>query len=143
MHDNNSTEPSENTIKGPIDRMYENWEKTEPRPAERIHTTNYADREVPIRQLYAIIDSVTQSIVGGIQLHMNTASAIRTLYDIATGDTMVHKHPLDFDLWLLGALGNDHRLNSNLTRIISGAQIEAIVKAASHPKPQQANTDAR
>lgn len=102
--------------------------------AAGIHTTHYADREPPIRQLYAIIDSVTNSIIGGVQLHMNNASAIRTLYDVATGDTMLNKHPLDFDLWLLGALGNDHRLNTNLTKIISGAQIAEIVKASNEAK---------
>lgn len=112
-------------------------QKTEPRPADTIHSTNYADREVPVRQLYAIIDSVTNSIIGGIQLHMNNQSAIRTLYDIATADTMVNKHPLDFDLWLLGALGNDHRLNNNLTRIVSGAQIETMVKASNEAKQKE------
>lgn len=139
MQDKRSTTRSDNTDKTwqqeerdtqLLEEERDRQRDQHPRPADNIHTTNYADREPPTRQLYAIIDSVTNSIIGGIQLHMNHASAIRTLYDIAIADTMLNKHPLDFDLWLLGALGNDHRLNGNLTRLVSGAQIEAIVKAS-------------
>lgn len=94
-----------------------------------IHTTDYRRNLSSVRQLYAIIDSVTDTLIGGIQVHLNDQSAIRTLYDIAMGDTMVNKHPLDFDLWRLGALGQDHRINANLVRITTGAQIETMIKA--------------
>lgn len=116
---------------------------TNRRKADLPLTTDYTQRpDFTVRQLYAIIDSVTNSIVGGIQIHLNNESAIRTLYDIALGDTMVNKHPRDFDLYMLGALGSDHRIQNNLTRIISGAQIEAIVKAsaeAKSPSPRRAD----
>lgn len=123
MHDNNSTAHSEDTTK-----------ETEPRPADRIHTTHYAERVNPVRKLYAIIDSVTNSIIGGIQIHLNDASAIRTLYDVAAGDTMINKHPLDFDLYMLGALSEDHTLHSNVTRILTGSQINELVQAAAERK---------
>lgn len=102
------------------------------RSADRIHTTDYTAHQLPaIRSLYAIIDGVTDQIVGGIQLHLNATSAIRTLSDIiANPETMIHKHPLDFDLWLLGSLTTDHRVRPEKMKIISGAQIQALVEGA-------------
>lgn len=98
------------------------------RSADRIHTTNYNRQAPAVRRLYAIVDNVTDTIIGGIQTHLNAASAIRTLHDLATSDTMVAKHPLDFDLWVLGSLTNDHRLIPDKARIISGQQINALIQ---------------
>lgn len=81
------------------------------------------------RQLYAIIDIITDTIIGGVQVHLNHQSAIRTLYDIAMGDTSIHKHPRDYELWMLGALGADHKLHPRHERIITGDQIDAIVNS--------------
>lgn len=105
------------------------------RSADRLHTVNYDRPNLRgVRQLYAVIDSVTDTIIGGIQLHLNDQSAIRTLYDVAMGDTMVHKHPLDFDLWRLGALGHDHTINPQKERIVTGHQIKALVDGPTDSK---------
>lgn len=127
MHDKNSTAPFGAT----------NDEEELPLP-NRIHETDYRQERGRNRtkMLYAIIDKVTNTIVGGILTHLNDQSAIRQLYDIAIADTIVNKHPLDFDLYALGALGEDHQLNANMRRILTGAQIEAIVNAANQKEPK-------
>jgi len=94
--------------------------------ADPIHTTKYVPDYPAQRRLYAIIDSVTDTIVGGVQIHINDASALRTLYDVVHADTAVRKHPLDFDLWMIGMLTNDHRVVPNKVKIVSGAQIDAM-----------------
>jgi len=94
--------------------------------ADPIHTTRYTPDYPAQRRLYAIIDSVTDTIVGGVQIHINDASALRTLYDVVHADTAVRKHPLDFDLWMIGTLTNDHRVVPNKVKIVSGAQIDAM-----------------
>lgn len=138
MQDNNSIAHSENTTDASAPLRSATATDASHRSAPHIHRINYdgpasapSDRS---KQLYAIIDNVTNEILGGIQIHKNDQSAIRTLYDIATRDTMVNKHPADFDLWLLGAIGTDHRLHENLTRIVTGAQILSIVKAFTENK---------
>lgn len=99
------------------------------RSADRIHTvdTTTEHREP---QLYAVIDSVTNQIIGGIQLHLNHASAIRAIRDIALGDTIVQRHPLDFDLYHVGSLTRDNRILPTFARLVTGAQLKAIVDAA-------------
>lgn len=150
MHDTNSKAPSVDTddpyaarhaaenpdsvfraAQDPINNPRRTSADVRRRPeADSPHTTNYTHNLPAIPQLYAIIDSVTDTIIGGIQVHLNNASAIRTLRDIALGDTMLNKHPLDYDLWLLGSLTPDHRITPGKSRIITGAQIEELVNAA-------------
>lgn len=100
-------------------------------------TTEYSQTRSNVKQLYALIDNITNTLMGGVQVHLNNASAIRTVYDIATADTLVNKHPLDFDLYLLGSLGDDHRLHNNLTKILSGAQIAEMVNAQRAAREKQ------
>lgn len=82
--------------------------------------------------LYAIIDTTTKQIVGGLQMHRNSASAIRQLADIARGDTIVNKHPLDFELRLLGTIDNNtYSISAELAEtIITGDQIAAMLDNA-------------
>lgn len=106
--------------------------------ADRIHTTDYNPAILPhVRSLYAIIDSVTDTILGVIQMHLNAASAIRTLYDLAASpETMINKHPEDYDLWLLGSLTNDHRILPNKMRLITGAQIATFLATGEKGQPE-------
>lgn len=139
MQDRNSTAPtadmnSKHWSKLPDDRSASTpGQTTASRSADRLHVTNYTNPGFANREkgLYAIIDTITNTIVGGIQLHMNTASAIRTLADIATADTNVNKHPLDFQLRLLGTITEDHHISPELGDIILvGEQIAAIIANA-------------
>lgn len=137
MQNNNSETHSENmsepkTLYPPPLRSAETAPASH-RSADRIPTTDYSDRASTVKMLYVIIDSVTNSPMGGIQIHLNDASALRTLYDIATGDTLVNKHPEDFDLYRLGALGSDRHIYPETVRILTGLQIAAIVKASKEP----------
>jgi len=136
MSDKNSTAPSgatSNTIaeyrraRAVENRSAEGVTEVPSRvEADPIQTTKYAPDYPGQRRLYAIIDSVTDTIVGGVQIHINDASALRTLYDVVHADTAVRKHPLDFDLWMIGMLTNDHRVVPNKVKIVSGAQIDAM-----------------
>lgn len=92
-----------------------------------VHTQR-APHDLPaMPHLYAIIDSVTDQIVGGIQIHLNDAGAIRQLMDIARGDTMLNRHPHDYDLYRLGELSKDHQIFAYKERIITGDQIYAAL----------------
>lgn len=142
MHDKNSTAHSATTndpppLRSPYLRPAVPIQETladgvkpgEPRSADRIHTTDTTRPNLPkVRQIYAIIDSVTDEIIGGLQTHINDQSAIRFLWDVALSEkSIVRNHPLDFDLYRLGALGNDHRIHPNFVRIITGAQIQTMI----------------
>lgn len=100
------------------------------RSADRIDRIDYDEPHRPVqhKSLYAIIDNVTGQIAGGIQLHLNDQSAVRTLVDVACeANTSVNKHPLDFDLWRLGHLTEYNRIMPEMIKITSGAQIETII----------------
>ena len=101
------------------------------RSADRIHTINY-DRKgfaQGERGIYAIVDTITNTIIGGLQLHINNASAIRLLNDIANSETSLNKNPLDYELRLLGIINNDNTITQNLNEIIVvGDQIAAMIQ---------------
>lgn len=120
MPDRNSTLHSENMNK-------EKHDAAQNRASREVHVTR-APHDLPaIPHIYAIIDSVTDQMVGGLQVHLNDAAAIRTLMDIASGDTMLNKHPLDYDLYCLGRLSKDHQITADKQRIITGHQIHAFL----------------
>lgn len=128
MQDRNSAKHSENMSDLHNEELFQD-SKPSPKSASReVHVTR-APHDLPaMPRVYAIIDSVTDQIVGGLQIHMNDAGAIRQLLDIARGDTMLNKHPLDYDLFRLGELSKDHQIFANKEKIITGEQIEAAIK---------------
>lgn len=77
--------------------------------------------------LYAIIDSVADAIVGGIQMHRSDAAAIRAFGDIAAADgTVVNKHPEDYELRRLGYIDTANDVQTDgVAVIITGAQWKA------------------
>lgn len=67
-----------------------------------------------MKRIYAIWDNKGQTVLGSIlNLHSNDAAACRWFSDVARSpDTMVYRHPQDFDLVCLGFMkpayvGND------------------------------------
>lgn len=127
MQDRNSTKHSENMSDLHNEELFQD-STASPKSASRgVHTVR-ASHDLPaMPHVYAIVDSITDQIVGGIQVHLNDASAIRQLMDIAMGDTMLHKHPLDYDLYRLGALTKDHQIVPDKERIVTGHQISAAI----------------
>lgn len=65
--------------------------------------------------IFAVLDTVKQSIIGndpgGLMLHKHPASAIRMFTDaLSDPQTILHKHPDDFDLVHLGYLEEDNTI---------------------------------
>lgn len=88
----------------------------------------------PIRRgfqgLYVLVDVLTNTRIGGIQLHINHASAVRMLFDVAnTPTTGVAKHPHDYELRLIGEVSDDnHDLTPRGEIIITGDQIATMIQ---------------
>lgn len=112
-----------------------NQKQPDPTPLRSAETApashRSADRipDMPaVRGLYAIVDSVTDQIIGGIQIHLNTQSAVRTIIDILRQpNSTLANHPLDFDLYRLGTLDNAHRVHPNWELILAGTQIKTMI----------------
>lgn len=87
-----------------------------------------------MKNVYAILDNKAKAIIGGLQLHSHEAAAIRTFTDIATTpNTMLQKHPEDFDLICLGHLDEDELHMVAMARhivIMKGAAWKATQDAA-------------
>lgn len=61
--------------------------------------------------IYAILDVKADLLVGGLHLHKAEAAAIRMFSDIAAlPDTTVGRHPDDYELLFLGAIGEDNQI---------------------------------
>lgn len=61
--------------------------------------------------IYAILDIIANMIVGGLYMHKHDAVAIRFFNDVASqGDSLISKHPEDFDLIKLGTLEEDNTI---------------------------------
>lgn len=66
---------------------------------------------MPEAGIYAIYDTVGGIYVGGLQLHKHPAAASRVFDDLARDkQTIVGKHPQDFELRMLGVLEDDQTL---------------------------------
>lgn len=73
--------------------------------------------------LFAVLDTVADTIIGGVQLHKHEASAIRSFGDIASmPNSIVALHPADFSLLRLGHLTADNQLVPDYAVILTGAQ---------------------
>lgn len=77
--------------------------------------------------IYVIIDSVTNRIVGGLQQHINDKSAIRTVQHILQQESaVVALNPEDFELWQIGSLDEHHHITGERRIILAGTQIETM-----------------
>lgn len=91
--------------------------------------------------VYAIIDRKAEILIGGLQLHRHPAAAIRQFSDIGlTPDTMVNRHPEDFDLLHLGDITDKNTIEAlpEYNVVITG-QAWAAAQAA----PTEYNKDLR
>lgn len=81
-----------------------------------------------MRIVVAIIDTVTQDVVGPLMIHRHEAPAIRMFEDVAKMDgSAVHQHVEDHELWQLGFLNDtDLTLQASKKLLISGAQWLAL-----------------
>lgn len=96
-----------------------------------LHTTNYTQRTFTDghKGIYAIIDTITNTLVGGLQVHLNHQSAMRTMHDIANAQTAVNKHPLDMELRLLATISEQHQIQLEADEVIlTGDQIAAMIQ---------------
>lgn len=83
------------------------------------------------RYIYAIIDNVANDILGGLIIQRADAAAIRLYGDIASmPESIMGKHPEDYDLVRLGNLDAEHQLVPDYKIIMGG---EAWL-AAQHPQ---------
>lgn len=58
-------------------------------------------------RLYAIYDTVARAIVGGVHVCQRDEVAIRLFGDVASDNqTMIARHPSDYELLYLGELGD-------------------------------------
>lgn len=74
-----------------------------------------------MREIYAILDTVANALVGTIFIHRVDAAAIRMFGDIASrNDTIVGMHPRDFHLVTLGRLTDDNQIIAAPRVILTG-----------------------
>lgn len=72
--------------------------------------------------IYAIMDTIAQQITGGLYLHKHEAAAVRFFADVAQmPDSLVGKHPQDFDLVRLGYLSLENDIKPDNTVILRGS----------------------
>lgn len=87
--------------------------------------------ETPTKIIYAIWDNVADDILGSLHIHKHEAAAIRFYGDIATlQDSIIGKHPEDFDLVQLGHINKHGRLVGEFRQVLTGVQWAA----AQHPR---------
>lgn len=72
--------------------------------------------------LYAIYDVLAQTLMGGIYLHKHEAGAVRFFCDVASDpQTLIAKHPQDFDLIRLGYITHHTELVADHAIILKGS----------------------
>lgn len=72
--------------------------------------------------VYAINDTVAAQLVGGLYAHKHEAAAVRFFCDVAAmPDSLVGKHPQDFDLIRLGFVTHEHELVPDPAVILKGS----------------------
>lgn len=75
------------------------------------------------RILIAIIDTVTNDIVGPVQVYGHPAPAIRMFSDVALDErTSIHQHIKDHILVSLGTLTDELTVEANRVTLITGEQ---------------------
>lgn len=80
-------------------------------------------------KIYAILDTVADTIIGGLTIHKHDAAAIRFFADVASmPDSRVGQHPHDYNLMCLGCITTDNTIEADDTLILSGASWAAAQK---------------
>lgn len=84
------------------------------------------------RIITAIIDNKANDIIGQyLHVQRATATAVRMFQDAMTNpETMLHKHPEDFDLYQLGELTDEHTIEGPKELIITGKALKAALEAS-------------
>lgn len=78
------------------------------------------------RLITIIRDNVAQDLAGPITIVRHEAQAIRFFSDIAVDpQTMIYRHPTDYDLIQIGVLEDDLTLTPTQRTIITGAAWKA------------------
>lgn len=76
--------------------------------------------------IYAIVDVKANQMVGGLMTHKHEAAAVRMFSDIANAkDTMIQRHPQDFNLVRLGYITHDYALAPDYADILTGQNWKA------------------
>lgn len=71
--------------------------------------------------IYAINDTVAGQLVGGLYAHKHEAAAVRFFCDVAAGkESLVGKHPQDFDLIRLGFITHHNELAPDYALVLKG-----------------------
>lgn len=79
--------------------------------------------------IYAILDTAADMYIGGLHLHKHEASAVRMFNDIAMlPDTIIGKHPEDFELIQLGHLEDDNKMSVEHMLVLTGKQWQQLQK---------------
>lgn len=72
--------------------------------------------------IYAILDTVSEQIAGGLYLHKHEAAAVRFYADVASRpDTLVAKHPQDFNLVQLGYITHENTIIPEYKTVLLGS----------------------
>lgn len=72
--------------------------------------------------IYAILDLIAGTILGGLQLHKHDAAAVRFYSDVAAmKDSLVGRHPQDFDLVKVGYITHDNTIEPTHQLILKGS----------------------
>lgn len=80
------------------------------------------DNHVHNATIYAIRDNVAEQIIGTLIMLKHEAAAVRSFGDIASmPESIVGKHPADFDLVQLGYITHTHQLEPDYRLVITGA----------------------
>lgn len=87
--------------------------------------------------IYAVYDNVAKALVGGLYLHKHEAAAVRFFADVASDpQTLIAKHPQDFDLVRLGHI-NDLAIREDYCTVLKGSTWIAAHTAALEEENQQ------
>lgn len=72
--------------------------------------------------IYAILDNVAGQLIGGLTCHKHEASAVRFFSDVAgMKDSLIGKHPQDFNLLRLGYITHHNEIEPEHTLILAGS----------------------
>lgn len=87
--------------------------------------------------IYAIYDRVADSIIGGLQTHKHDAAAVRAFTDVARdSQTMIHRHPADYDLVKLGYVTHQCTLDPEYSLLLNGSTLAALDSQADESSVQ-------
>lgn len=94
------------------------------------------------RIVTAIIDTKATDITGNyLYIHKHMAQAVRMFQDAIANPEIptMHQHPEDFELWQLGELTDENRLEGAAELLITGA----AARAAADARPTERARDLR